>query len=94
MAETPHSPNKDCCIDHAEAHALLCELFDENISPARAAEIRAKVQECPECFSQFTREEEVRALVRRCNCTEKAPERLRQRIVQSISITYTETRYF
>ncbi|GAB3088016.1 anti-sigma factor [Corynebacterium aquatimens] len=81
---------QDCCIDHDEAHALLCELFDEDITAERKEEIRAIIRKCPDCFRQLGREEEIRSLVKRCNCADRAPESLRQRIVQTISISYTE----
>ncbi len=76
-------------------HQLLCELFDAQISPARAAAIRDAVAQCPECFSRLESEQAVRGLVRKCCETEHAPEPLRQRIITSItSVTYTEVRRY
>ena len=80
----------DCNIEPARAHALLCEYFDSDTPPARAAEIREIIQTCPESFAWLQSETEIRALVKRCNCQDQAPVQLRQRIVQSISITYYE----
>ena len=80
----------DCRIEPAEAHALLCEYFDPLTPAARADEIEQIIQACPQSFAWLESEREIRQIVRRCNCQDHAPEALRQRIVQSISISYTE----
>ncbi|WIM68294.1 mycothiol system anti-sigma-R factor [Corynebacterium breve] len=77
----------------SDIQALLCELLDDDTSEARAAEIHEQVAACPHCVSRLQSEREVRAIVRHCCSQEQAPEALRQRIVQRISIRYTETRY-
>lgn len=83
----------DCRIEPAEAHALICEYFDPETSAARAEEIEHIVEKCPTSFQWLQTERDVRHIVRKCNCQDRAPEHLRQRIVQSISISYTEIRY-
>lgn len=85
--------DRDCRIAPAEAHALICEFFDSETSPERAEEIRRIVETCPQSFRWLKSEQAIRQIVRRCNCQDQAPEGLRQRIVQSISISYTEIRY-
>ncbi len=79
----------DCNIEPTRAHALLCEYFDPETPQTRVAEIREIIQTCPDSFAWLESETEVRQLVRRCCCQDHAPEGLRQRIVQSISVTYT-----
>ena len=86
----------DCRIEPAQAHALLCEYFDPATPAERADEIEAIIQACPQSFAWLESEKQVRSIVRRCNCQDQAPEGLRQKIVQSISISsvsYTQIRY-
>ncbi|MCP1387954.1 mycothiol system anti-sigma-R factor [Corynebacterium sp. TA-R-1] len=87
----------DCtCGNRGEhsTHQLLCELFDSDTSPARAAEIRAELGACPHCMSKLKSEQDVRGLVRDCCGEAHAPEPLRQRIITSITtVSYTEIRY-
>lgn len=83
-----------CGMKCHDVHVLFCELLDDDTSPSRAAEIQAMIAECPECFGRLQSEREVRELVRRCAHSTQAPDQLRQRIVRSISVTYTETRFF
>lgn len=79
----------DCNIEPARAHALLCEYFDPDTPHARVTEIREIIETCPESFAWLQSETEIRQIVRHCNCQDQAPEALRRRIVQSISISYT-----
>lgn len=73
---------------------LLCELFDAETTPARAAAIRRELATCPECQRRFESEQAVRVLVRDCCGRAQAPQPLRERIVTSLtSVTYTEIRY-
>lgn len=72
-------------------HRLLCELFDEETTPQRRAEITSEIAECPECLRIAESERDVRAIVRDCCQSAKAPEPLRQRIITTIS--YTEVRW-
>ncbi len=85
-AECDHSTN---C---REATSLLCELLDGDTSPERAADIRARLAACPECFSHLQSELAVRGLVRECCGEVQAPEPLRERIITSIT-TVSVTRY-
>lgn len=80
----------DCRIEPETAHALLCEYFDPATPATRADEIEQIIQSCPQSFAWLESEREIRQIVRRCNCHDQAPDALRQRIVQSLSVSYTE----
>lgn len=69
------------------AQRMLCELFDPSTTSARREEIRVAIRQCPECFERMNSEAEVRAVLRRCTTTERAPGYLRKRIVTQIRIT-------
>lgn len=85
--------NDDCRIEPAEAHALLCEYFDPETPAERADEIEHIIQTCPTSFQWLESERDIRSMVKRCNCQDQAPAQLRERIVQSISVSVTEVRY-
>ena len=74
-----------------ETHRLLCEMFSPDTDPARRAEIRSLLADCPECAQRVESERAVREMVRSCCGGARAPEPLRQRIITTIS--YTEIRY-
>ena len=87
------------CGDCSDARltSLLCELFDPSTSRARADEIRATIESCPECFSRLESEQAVRGRLRECCGHAQVPEPLRQRIITSITsvttVRVTEVRY-
>ncbi|QPK84242.1 mycothiol system anti-sigma-R factor [Corynebacterium qintianiae] len=73
---------------------MLCELLDSDTNPARAAEIRGLISDCPECFSRYEDELAARLLVQKCCGGAQAPDTLRQRIIASITtVSVTEIRY-
>ncbi len=72
----------------AHCEQRLEELYaylDEEVTPAEARIIRDHVANCDPCAVEEKLEQIVRALVRR-SCESRAPETLRIRIVESISI--------
>lgn len=76
-------------MDHTES---LWELLDAGLSDAECQQLRAHIQECPECYSQLLTEEEIRALVRRCCCA-PAPVELKRRISMQIRVTRVTRTY-
>lgn len=70
-----------------EVRALLCELFDPQLSAQRAEQIRARMAECVGCSQQLADEELVREILRNCARSQPAPEQLRQRISVRIRST-------
>ena len=76
-----------CDCARADVHAALCDLFDGHVDPRRAAEIRAELAACPECFTRLRSEETVRLIMRRCGSSEAAPTEVRQRITAQLRIT-------
>ena len=64
----------------ADTHRLLCELFNPETPAQRRAEIKEDITSCPECLAVAQSESDVRAIVRDCCASTRAPEPLRQRI--------------
>lgn len=82
------------CPKCTDAQRSLCELLDADITPQRAAEIRAMIAQCPDCFSRYENEVAARLIVQSCCGGAQAPDTLRQRIVTSITrVSVTEMRY-
>lgn len=71
----------------ADTHRLLCELFNPETPAQRRAEIKEDIASCPDCLAVAQSESDVRAIVRDCCASTRAPEPLRQRIITSISST-------
>lgn len=74
---------------HARCERRLEELYrylDEELSSEEAAAVRRHVTDCDPCSAEEKLEQIVRALLRR-SCESRAPEELRVRIVERISIT-------
>lgn len=72
-----------------ELQAYLCSLLDEEITPARAAELTRRIAQCPACHTRLRSEREIRALVKKCCSADTAPVTLRERITMQIRITRT-----
>ena len=88
MAVQDNEPvTEPCGCEREHVHAALCDLFDRRIDPARAAEIRREIAECPSCSARLQSEESVRVLMRRCAESNSAPMTLRQRITTELRIT-------
>lgn len=74
---------------HSRCERRLEELYtylDEEVSASEAQVIRDHLSDCDPCSAEQKLEVIVRALVRR-SCESRAPEELRMRIVQRISVT-------
>ncbi|MDU0478885.1 hypothetical protein QVA66_06490 [Staphylococcus chromogenes] len=76
----------ECQCNCSAAYESLRRILDDaSCSPEARAELRAQVEQCPECFRALGLEEEVRALLRRC-CEAQAPVSLYERISVSIRV--------
>lgn len=74
-----------CNCDYIQAE--IVRLLDEGLDPQACRAIRAEIACCPHCAARLAREEEIRALVRRCCLAhEPAPVTLRTRITAQIRI--------
>lgn len=76
---------------HSGCERRLEELYsylDEELSAEEATAVRQHVADCDPCAAEQKLEEIVRELLRR-SCESRAPEELRIRIVERISITST-----
>ena len=71
----------DC--EHALVH--LNEYLDSEMTPEDERRMRAHVAHCAPCLAELSTEELVKQLVRR-SCTERAPETLRVRIHEQLTI--------
>lgn len=72
-----------------EIQTYLCALLDEDVSPARAEELIRLIAACPRCYGRLQSEREVRALVRKCCSSRRAPAELRERITVQLRISQT-----
>lgn len=75
--------------NYAHCERRLEELYtylDEEVSADEAQVIREHLSDCDPCSAEQKLEVIVRELVRR-SCESRAPEELRMRIVQRISVT-------
>ena len=80
----PHEPaqgESEC--EHALNH--LYEYLDSEMTPEDELRMRAHVAHCSPCLAELSTEELVKRLVRR-SCVERAPERLRVRIHEQLTI--------
>ncbi len=73
--------------DCSAALARLYEFLDNELDNADADTIRAHLAACEPCLDRFDAEEQVRALVKRCCTSTRAPETLRVRVTQVITMT-------
>ncbi len=73
--------------DCAAALARLYEFLDHELCEADADTIRAHLEACEPCVDRFDTEEQVRALVKRCCTSARAPETLRVRVTQVTTLT-------
>ncbi len=73
--------------DCASALARLYEFLDKELDDADADTIRAHLDACEPCFDRFGTEEHLRALVKRCCSTSRAPDTLRVRLTQVTTLT-------
>jgi len=69
--------------EHALVH--LDEYLDSEMTPEDEQRMRAHVAHCAPCLAELSIEELVKQLVRR-SCAERAPETLRVRIHEQITI--------
>ncbi|WP_166849726.1 mycothiol system anti-sigma-R factor [Isoptericola sp. BMS4] len=80
----PHEPaegENEC--EHALVH--LYEYLDSEMTPADERRMRAHVAHCSPCLAELSVEELVKQLVKR-SCAERAPETLRLRIHEQITV--------
>lgn len=74
--------------DRTHCERRLEELYaylDEEVTPSEATAIRAHLTNCDPCAAEQQLEKIVRKLVRR-SCESRAPETLRMRIVERITV--------
>lgn len=75
-----------CMCNCSDAYETLRRILDDrSCTPETRAELRRRIEACPECFERLGLEEEVRELLRRCCCTQ-APTTLYERISVSIRV--------
>ncbi|WP_235915583.1 mycothiol system anti-sigma-R factor [Puerhibacterium puerhi] len=79
----PHETAGQTECEHALEH--LYEFLDSEMTPADEQRMRAHVAHCSPCLAELSVEELVKQLVRR-SCSERAPETLRVRIHQQLSV--------
>jgi anti-sigma factor (TIGR02949 family) len=79
----PHEAHGESECEHALAH--LYEYLDSEMTPDDEQRMRAHVAHCSPCLAELSVEELVKRLVRR-SCVERAPETLRVRIHEQLTV--------
>jgi len=80
----PHEPARgESECEHALNH--LYEYLDSEMTPDDELRMRAHVAHCSPCLAELSVEELVKGLVKR-SCAERAPETLRVRIHEQLTI--------
>ena len=73
--------------DCSAALDRLYRFLDNELDDADADTIRAHLEACEPCLDRFGVEEHIRAMVRRCCTASRAPDTLRVRVTQVITMT-------
>ncbi|MEP7159656.1 MAG: mycothiol system anti-sigma-R factor [Dermatophilaceae bacterium] len=79
--------------DHSDCSEVLLRVFeyiDEEMGPDDCARIRAHLDECEDCMSEYERDLLLKALVRRSCGRVSAPDTLRLRIVSRFTTIHVE----
>ena len=79
----PHDTAGESECQHALLH--LYEYLDSEMTPEDEQRMRAHVAHCSPCLAELSVEDLVKQLVRR-SCKERAPETLRVRIHQQLTV--------
>ncbi|PZR52097.1 mycothiol system anti-sigma-R factor [Xylanimonas oleitrophica] len=86
MEPIPHDTAGESECEHALGH--LYEYLDSEMTPEDEHRMRAHVAHCAPCLAELSVEELVKQLVRR-SCNERAPETLRLRIHEQLTVMTT-----
>lgn len=81
---------KDDC-NCGEILERLFQLLDAELDDAECTRLRDHIAHCPDCTRLADAERHVRQLIQR-SCVERAPERLRLRVIGQITVMRTEWR--
>ncbi|MGP6175167.1 mycothiol system anti-sigma-R factor [Corynebacterium sp. A21] len=74
-----------CACGCEEKYQSLFALLDDELSAAECAALQEHIEQCPECYSRLTAEQQVRALVKKC-CQKEAPPTLVEKITLRIRV--------
>jgi mycothiol system anti-sigma-R factor len=86
----------DPAYDEVECAALIAEvwtLLDGECTPETRDKLREHLEACPDCLRHYGLEERIKQLIAKKCSGEKAPDRLRQRLMMEISRTTIIKRY-
>jgi anti-sigma factor (TIGR02949 family) len=72
-------------VDCRQALSRLFEFLDEEIDEADGDAIRQHLADCEPCLAEYDLEDHLKKLVRR-SCAEHAPDQLRVRIHQQLTV--------
>ena len=72
-------------VDCRQALSRLFEVLDEEIDEADGDAIRQHLVDCEPCLAEYDLEDHLKKLVRR-SCTEHAPDQLRVRIHEQLTV--------
>jgi anti-sigma factor (TIGR02949 family) len=77
----------DLSLDCTQVIAEVWTLLDGECTPDTREKLRRHLEACPECLRHYGLEERIKALISKKCRGEKAPERLRERLLLEISRT-------
>ena len=85
-ASQPDQPGSDepCGSGCADALARLWSYLDSELGDLDAAQVRAHLDDCAGCLSEYQVEVVLKRVLRR-GCTERAPQELRLRIHEQLT---------
>ena len=81
ISPEPDQPELDCREVLEEVYLYI----DAECSEVRRSVIRAHLDECSPCLSEYGIEQEVRAIVQRCCSNEKAPDEVKDRLRRKLN---------
>ncbi len=79
--------NDECGCDDLVSH--LHQLLDAELEESECRRLQRHVDSCPACHEAADAEAHLRSLIRR-SCAERAPDRLRIRVLAQITVLRTQ----
>jgi mycothiol system anti-sigma-R factor len=74
------------CTTCEGAMQKLHQYVDRELSEAELTAVRGHLEDCPPCQGHFDFEEQLKLLVHRKACPEKAPQQLLSRVLGSLNL--------
>jgi anti-sigma factor (TIGR02949 family) len=82
--DVAHTAGKGCAVTCDEARAQFEDLLHERLSPAESQTLRQHLSECPRCLEELDAAGLIATLIRHRVSYHRAPDHLRQGILQEV----------